>query len=426
MTTMTMPTIHRAVARALRTTTLGASVVLGASACTDKFLEVTNPNVIDAATVDPAASAAALANTTQQNFATEFGMSAMFESHFTGETYIIETSSSQNEFGKREVSVDNATLAARWAGLQLVAASGKILLDLPLPTPTTNVNVARGATFRAYGILYLAFDFCSGTLSAGPALTTNQLLDSAIFWFSKGVEVGTANGTADGLNLARAALVGRARARLQRGDKAGALADANAVPAGYSFSLTYQDDLANRARLSNAMWRFIVDRGTISVPPYYQTTDPRIKFLLPSQHSYTAVDQAAGPFVVQQKFPSYASPLRLASKLEAEYIAAEASENVTQQLALIDRQRAAAGQPPYSGATDAASVLAELFYQKGYDFWLEGKRMADWRRQPVAASRYVPVAGSPYWRTGFGSVGTQTCYPVPRTELDNNPNLKPS
>ena len=62
----------------------------------------------------------------------------------------------------------------------MVAASGKILLDLPLPTPTTNVNVARGATFRAYGILYLAFDFCSGTLSAGPALTTKQLLDSAI------------------------------------------------------------------------------------------------------------------------------------------------------------------------------------------------------------------------------------------------------
>ncbi|MBV6520132.1 MAG: hypothetical protein MNPFHGCM_00237 [Gemmatimonadaceae bacterium] len=412
--------IRRAVSR----TVAGALVLFGATACGDKFLEVTNPNVIDAGTVNPAEAAGALAATVQQNFVTEMGMTAMFESHFTGETYIIETSSSQNEFGKREVSVDNPTLAARWAGLQLVAASGKILLDLNLPSPTTNINIARGAAFRAYSILYLAIDFCSGTLNAGPALNTTQLLDSAIFWFNRAVDVGTANGTTDGLALARLSLVGRARAKLQKGDKAGATADASAVPAGFSFNMNFTDDLANRARLSNTMWRFTVDRGTISVPPYYQTTDPRVTFLAPGQHKFTAVDQAAGPFYVQQKFPTYAAPIRLASKLEAEYIVAEASGDANQQLALIDRQRAAAQQQPYSGPTDAASILAELFFQKGYDFWLEGKRMADWRRQPVAASRYVPVAGSPYWRTGFGSVGTQVCYPVPRTELDNNPNLK--
>lgn len=416
-----MTTIQRAVSRTL----IGGALALAAAACTDKFLNVTNPTVIDASTVDPAATATALAATVQQNFATEFGTTAMFESHFTGETYIIETSSSQNEFGKRELSVDNGTLAARWAGLQLVASSGKILLDLTLPNPTTNINLARGAAFRAYGILYIANDFCSGTLSSGPELSTAQLLDSAIFWFSKAVDVGTANGSADGLALARAAHVGRARAKLQKGDKAGALADANAVPAGFTYSLTYTDDLANRTRLSNAMWRFTVDRGTISVPPYYQTTDPRITFLLPSQHKFVAVDQAAGPFVVQQKFPAYGSPIRLASKLEAEYIAAEASGDVTQQVALINRQRAAAGgQAAYAGATDAASVLYELFNQKGFDLWLEGKRMADWRRQPVAAANHVPVAGTPYWRTGFGAVGAQTCYPVPRTELDNNPNFR--
>jgi hypothetical protein len=415
-----MMTIRRAVSRTL----IGGALLASVAGCTSKFLEVTNPNVIDASTVDPAATAGALAATTQQNFATELGTTAMFESHFTGETYIIETSSSQNEFGKREVSVDNGTLAARWTGLQLGAASGKILLDLALPNPATNISIARAAAFRGYSVLYIAIDFCSGTLSAGPELSTTQLLDTAIVWFTKAIDVGTANATAVGLSLARAALVGRARARLQKGDKAGALADANAVPAGYNFVLAYQDDLTNRARLSNAMWRFTVDRGTISVPPYYQISDSRIPYLLPGQHKFTAVDQAAGPFVVQQKFPSYASPIRLASKLEAEYIAAEASNDVAAQLALVNRQRAAAGQPAYSGAVDAASVLYELFNQKALDFWLEGKRMADWRRQPVAASRFVPVPGSQYWRTGFGSVGTQTCYPLPRTETDNNPNLK--
>ena len=195
------------------------------------------------------------------------------------------------------------------------------------------------------------------------------------------------------------------------------------MPAGFTFNLTYQDDLANRTRLSNALWRGTVDRSVISVPPYYQTTDPRIPFLPPGRHPYNAWDAAAGPYFVQQKYPGYASPIRLASKLEAEYIAAEASGDITQQLALINRQRAAAQQPAYSGPTDAASVLAELFYQKGFDFWLEGKRLADFRRQPVAASRFVPVTGSPYWRPNLGTIGAQTCYPLPFAEKDNNPNI---
>jgi hypothetical protein len=96
---------------------------------------------------------------------------------------------------------------------------------------------------------------------------------------------------------------------------------------------------------------------------------------------------------------------------------------VNVQLALINRQRQAAGQPEWSGPTDAASVLTELFDQKRLDFWLEGKRLADFRRQPQAAARYVPVAGSPYWRPNLGNIGTQTCYPLPFAEKDNNPNI---
>ena len=413
-----MKTIRCAVSSAL----IGA-LTMSASACSDDFLDVSNPNVIDAAEVDPAASAGSLAASTQQNFATAYGTYVHFGSHFTGETYIMETSGAQNEYGRREVSELNGQNTAMWRDMQLAVASGKLLLDLTLPTPTTNINIARAATFRAYAMLFLGSEFCTGTVSSGPEVNNNAMLDSAIVWFTKAIDVGTANATADGLNLARASLVGRARAKLQRGDKAGALTDANAVPSGFTFNLTYVDDLANRARLSNALWRGTVDRSVISVPPYYQTTDPRVPFLPPGKHPYNAWDAAAGPYTIQQKYTGYASPIRLASKLEAEYIAAEAAGDVNQQLTLINRQRAAAQQPAYDGATDAASVLAELFYQKGFDFWLEGKRLSDFRRQPVAASRFVPVTGSPYWRANLGNIGAQTCYPLPFAEKDNNPNI---
>jgi hypothetical protein len=414
-----MHSIRRAVSRTL----IGTGLVVGTSACSDKFLEVINPNVIDAATVDPKATAATLAASAEQNFKTAVGTYIQFSSHFTGETYIMETSGAQNEFGRREVSELNGQALTQWREMSLAAASAKLLLDLELPEPATNINIARAATFRAYAMLFLATDFCSGSLSSGPELTNAQMLDSAIFWFSKAITVGNANGSAAGVNLANASLVGRARAKLQKGDKTGALADANAVPAGFTYMLTYQDDLANRTRLSNALWRGTVDRSVISVPPYYQTSDPRVPWLPPGKHPYNAWDAAAGPYFIQQKYTGYASPIRLASKLEAEYIAAEASGDISLQLALINRQRAAFQYPAYSGPTDAMSVLTELFDQKRFDFWLEGKRLADFRRQPTAAARYVPVTGTPYWRPNLGTIGPQTCYPLPFVERDNNPNI---
>jgi len=208
-----MHTIRRAVSRTL----IATAFVVGASACSDKFLEVDNPNVIDASTVDPKEAAATLAASTEQNFKTAVGTFVQFSSHFTGETYIMETSGAQNEFGRREVSELNGQALIQWREMSLAAASGKLLLDLTLPEPTTNINIVRGATFRGYAILFLATDFCSGALSSGPELNTNQMLDSAIFWFTKAIDVGKANGTATAVSLANASLVGRARAKLQKG-----------------------------------------------------------------------------------------------------------------------------------------------------------------------------------------------------------------
>ena len=192
-----MTTIRRAVTR----TMVGTALVIGAAGCSNDFFEVTNPNVIDAATVDPASTAATLAASAQQNFATAFGTFVQFSSHFTGETYIMETSGAQNEFGRREVSDLNGQSTVMWRDMSLAAASAKLLLDLTLPNPTTNISIARAATFRAFAMTFLATDFCTGTLSSGPELTNAQMLDSAIFWFNRAIEVGTANGTADGATL---------------------------------------------------------------------------------------------------------------------------------------------------------------------------------------------------------------------------------
>jgi len=415
-----MKTIRRALLRTL----FGTVLVAGSAACRESFLEVTNPNVIDASTVDPTTTAATLAASAQQNFAAAYGWLIMYSAWFSGEANVSDTFPTRNEFGFRVISDLNGSLNGDvWQPLSLAAASSKIMLDLALPTPTSNVSLARAATFRGFSVLHMATNFCTGTLSSGPELTTNQMLDTAAFWFTKGVEVGNANATADGRALASASLVGRARAKLQKGDLAGAKADADAVPAGFNYNLTFVDDLTNRTRLGNRAWQFTFDRGSISVPVFYQVNDPRVPFLAPAAHRLQPQDVVPGGFFIQQKYPTFASPIRLASKLEADYISAEASRDVAQQLALIAARRAANQQPAYAGAMDAASVMTELYTQRAFEFYLEGKRIADFRRSP-SSTRGIAAAGSAYVKPGYAPVGSQTCYPIPRAERDNNPNLK--
>jgi hypothetical protein len=415
-----MTTIRRAVTR----TVVGTALVFGAAACSDKFLAVTNPNVIDAATVDPTSGAATLAASAQQNFAYAYGWLASYSAWFAGEANVSDTFPTRNEFGFRQISDLNSSLSGDvWSPISLAAASAKTVLDLNLPTPTTNINYARAATFRGFSILMIATDFCTGALSSGPELTTSQLLDSAIFWFGKGVDIGKANGSADGLALSNAALVGRARAKLQKGDLAGAGTDAAAVPAGFVYNMNYTDDLANRNRLSNRQYQFTFDRSSISVAPFFRTNDPRVPFLPPGVSKLQGQDVVPGGFFQQTKLNGEGAPVRLASRLEADYIVAEASKDPVQQLALINRQRTANGLPAYAGATDAASVMTELYNQRAFEFYLEGKRLADFRRSPTSVTN-ITATGQPYFKPGYAATGNQTCYPLPRTERDNNPNMK--
>ena len=254
-----MITIRRAVTR----TIAGAALLTVSAACSEKFVNVTNPDVIDAATVDPTSGATILALSAQQNYVAALGLLAVYGGWFTEEGNVSDTFPTRNEFGFRLISDLNGSLNGDvWQPISLAAASAKIVLDLDLSTPTTNINIARAATFRGFSVLQMATDFCTTSLSSGPELTTAQALDSAIFWFGKGVDVGKANASADGIALANAALVSRSRAKLQKGDKAGAAADAAAVPAGFNYNLRMTDDASNRNRLGNRIYTFTFDRSS--------------------------------------------------------------------------------------------------------------------------------------------------------------------
>jgi len=404
-----------------------SAIVAGAlclTGCSD-WLTVANPTVIDANALDPVADAPVLAMSAQQNFATAYGWLIMYSSWFVGETDVSETFPTRNEFGRRDIVPQNGSLQTDvWEPLSRAASAAYLVLNAGLPDPATNINIARADLFLGYSYVFMAEQFCQGTVLSGAPLTTANMLDSAVAHFTSAASEGDAAG-GQGPAMANAARVGLARAYLQAGNAAQAIAAANSVPAGFTFNLNYVDDLANRTRLSNRLWQFVRDRGSIAVSPIWRTSDPRVPWLVTS--TYTPQDAAYStdrgvPYAIQQKYPAYTTPIRLASKLEADYIAAEA-QGTTEQLSLIQARRAANGQAAYSGPTDANSVLTEFFTQRGLDFYLEGKRMGDFRRYPDNVIG-VPVSGSTYWKAGFAPVGTNTCFPLPVAETDNNPNFK--
>jgi starch-binding outer membrane protein, SusD/RagB family len=408
-------------ARASRRSLAVAALLAGTAGCSD-FLNVENPNVIDVNAIDPIQDAATLANSAQQNFAASYGWLIMYSSWFTGETLVAETFPTRNEFGRRDVAESNTSLNGDvWTPLSLAAASTKIVLDLDLPTPDKNINRERTFLWRGYSFVFMAENFCTGAVDSGAELTTAAMLDSAVANFTSAITIGNAIASTDSKTLANVALVGRARAHLQAGRKSEAAADAANVPAGFNYAIPFVDDLANRTRLSNRLWQFTLDRGSMSVAEPWRNGDPRVPFKAPGEHNLSPQDASSGPFYIQSKYPAYATPVRLASKLEADYIAAEAGTPAA-QLALIAARRSANGRPAYAGGTDAASVLTELMTQKGFDFWLEGKRIGDFRRNPANVA-FMPVPGAAYFKPGFPAIGNKTCYPIPLAEKDNNPNF---
>ena len=417
---------------AARVRRFGAAALLVAAAGCNDFLNTPNPTVIDADAIDPTADAAVLANSAQQNYAVYHGLGAMYSAWFTGEAIVAETFPTRNEFGRRDIVNVNGSLNTDvWVPLQRALSTSRFVMGLSLPTPTTNISLAQAALFNGFSFLSMAEQFCEGTFSVnpgtpGPRMNTNAMLDSAISSFNLAISVGRANGTATGVSYKNAAFVGLARAQLQRGNGAAAGTAADSVPAGFVFNMNYIDDLANRTRLANTMWQFTRDRGSISVGDFFRPTpaDSRVPFQNGATFSpvLAAQDPLSGTFWVQLKFPGYASPIRLASRLEADYIRAEVGNDAA-KLALIAARRTAASLPAFTGTTPA-EILTEFFTQKGFDFWMENKRIADFRRAPAGVAG-VPVPGSTYFKPGFAPVGNNTCYPVPFAETSTNPAFNP-
>jgi hypothetical protein len=407
--------------------TIAAFLIAGfATAGCDSLTEVSNPNIVEEEGVDPAADAPIFALSALQNLYDALGSWIRLTAWFTNEGRVGDTFPTLNEFGRRIVADVNTNLSGDvWNPLARGITFGEVVQELvnDAPNPETNVNIARSAFASGAFMVMMGETFCEGVINVSAPITPNGMMDSAIIRLNKVAAIGDASpaSATEAKNLANAARVFLARAYLFKGDDAQAATQAGLVSANFRLDAPYVDDASNRGRLGNDVYAFSAGgtREGFVVGPEWRAFadagDTRVSYV---DAGRLAQDGELRLFS-QTKYPGWAAPIRLASKLEADYLAAEAQGTAT-MLTLLQARRAAAGLGTFTGTT-AAEIRREFFLQKHLDFWLEGKRIGDWRRNPDDIS-FILQPGPNYYKPALGPVGDQTCLPVTIGEKDNNPN----
>ena len=397
----------------------------------ENFLEVEHPGVIDAGTIDPVADAEVFSLSAQTNFFNAYDNVAVYGAYFTGEAWVDDTYAGRKDIAKRTVNDRDALLVADlYQPLALAATSNLQVLEMLEGTAKeVSISSARAALHLGFSLQIMAETFCQGVLAVGAPMTQEETAREAIRYFERAVELATAVGEPQ---LALAAQVGMARAYLQVGDYAEAAAAAAAVPAEFRYDALKADDASSRNRLGNTIFYYTAARPNLVVPPYYRAlADARVPFgLLTDPGSGQPVGGQGGmlAYFYQMKFFGFGVPVRLASGLEAQYLRAEAElkmgdESLAVALAASRRDAFPAQDGDAFDFVAEGGALRDLLDQKSRDFYLEGKHMGDWVRNP-AATPYVLPAGTEYYDVVYGgAVGNATCFPIPAVERENNPNF---
>jgi hypothetical protein len=286
----------------------------------------------------------------------------------------------------------------------------------PQEVPNRDKLLAAAAVYVGFVYTYFGEAWCEVAVDVGPVMTPKETLKRAEEWFSRAIEKGEAAGdhaiagTPSVVTLAR---LGRARARLDLGDKTGAAADARLVPQGFVANATRSNITPERR--NNIYWHLNLNRYAIIQPAYRNVmvdgvSDPRVPVRFMNQMANDGVSE----HWVQLKYTAENSPVPIGKWQEALLILAEA-EGGGAAVGHINTLRRHYGLPLYSG-TDEGEIQRQIVEERRREFFFEGRRHADMLRYGLPFPEGIGYKGVPY--------GDATCYPLSQSERDNNPNVR--
>ncbi len=286
-------------------------------------------------------------------------------------------------------------------------------------SPNRTNLMAIAAAYAGYATVLLGEGFCTMALSAvnidksityGGEISRDSTFRYAIALFTEAITYAT---TANNTSIRLMAFLGRARAKLNIGDYAGAAADAGVITSGYVRTVTASDAAVrrqNRITLDNS----VTNRATSVGEPYRSMTDTRVPVVATTLVSATGILH-----YYQTKYPTTATAIPLATYEEAQLIIAEAhirANNLALALPIINASRTRGGQStPFLGVTQA-DYLAELIDQRRRELFAESHHLNDLIRFGITPQ---PPAGT---NSHFGGAyGSQLCMPLPAVARQANP-----
>lgn len=397
--------------------------MIATTAC-DSLLEVELPGTVPATALNNPALARTLVNSAL----------GRFECAYT--SYVITTGVLSNEFINASTWLNLNTWG--WKGLELhnIAGGcpgGRDATDIGAYTPLQQARylaeegarsieafpdeqvenkpemLAQLYAYAAYSTVLLGEGFCEMAVDLGPLMTRQQVFARAEERFTTAI---THAQNANNRNLELLATAGRARARLDKGDLAGAAADAEKIPEGFVWNAEYSTVNGireNRVYNLNRRNRFLsVEPNAYANLQVAGVPDTRVRVTDSGLHGHD--DQTEHYF--QNKYSTAAAPIPMASWFEAQLILAEARP--AEAVAAINRIRAkqnlpALTQPP-------ADILQAVIEERRRQLFAEGHRLNDMLRHNIP------------FPTGFNHKGQAwgpiTCMPLPDQEKLNNPNLQ--
>lgn len=437
---------------------IAATMVAGC----DDLLSVDNPGAIDPPELTNPAYVQLMTNGVIGEFQNFFAYTSMYSSAFTDEFRNHHVYFENRDIDMRNVGVSNGTYViyvwntmhrSRFMSDSIATRLTNILAD----SASSDLRLARVYAYGGLTYTFMGENLCEVPINMGPGNSPQQVFDMAIPRFQSAIDIATA-GRAVGMqrdnedmvasadSLIALAHVGAARAALNNGDFATALAHAQAVSPAY-VSPTDEGFVFWASFLENTfnlpMWAAIAtDAGggnrwlSVLYTPFDSIQDPRIP-LVQKTIMNAEYGGIGGPLVPNSpsSYSTYdgteegadltrSANVRIASALEARYIIAEAEGLNSDNLDFLNERRAIGGKAALVGPT-ADEYMAALRTERAIEFFADGHRLGDLRRY----DSLYPNRTDNTWQTGpypgstIGETyGNQTCWPVPLSEIEGNPN----
>ena len=404
-------------------------LLLGLTACDtfDRLLTVRTPSRLGEASFLVPTNAVLISNSAVADFECAFGGYVVASGLAAGELYDGSQTAARWSYDRRDVEANQALYASSGCtgiGVYTPLNTARFTNDqaVTLLSGWTDVQVAnrqlliaRNAAMAGYSLLLLGEGFCEAVVNVGPLLTPLALFDSAEVRFTAALAAAQTAGNAALTNLA---LVGRARARLNGGDNAGAAADALLVPQDFVYNATSD---ANSGIRNNRIFAQNNTGRAVTVAPAYRAMtvdgnpDPRVQAAASTPAMMP--DQVNG-YWIQLKYTALTSSTPIATGVEAALIRAEIAGAGT-GVGIINTLRARPGVAlPALTPAEEAAFAATVAEERRRELWLQGTRWFDMNRLSLTQ---VPAAGGAYPKGGL--YGNQRCWPLPDVERLANPNL---